>query len=60
MPFVSVANLVDMDNAFDVVTDLLDDGDASHLLTGRDPSTLRRFGAVAGPSPDLSATIGHS
>jgi glyoxylase-like metal-dependent hydrolase (beta-lactamase superfamily II) len=60
MPFASVANLVDMYDAFDVVADELEGGRATHLLTGHDPSTLERFGDVAGPLPGLSRTIGRS
>jgi glyoxylase-like metal-dependent hydrolase (beta-lactamase superfamily II) len=60
MPFVSVANLVDMYDAFDVVAGQLDEGHASYLLTGHDPGTLERFGAVPGPVPGLSATIGRA
>jgi glyoxylase-like metal-dependent hydrolase (beta-lactamase superfamily II) len=59
MPFVSVANLVDMYDAFDVVADELEGGRATHLLTGHDPSTLQRFGDMPGPVPGLSATIGR-
>jgi glyoxylase-like metal-dependent hydrolase (beta-lactamase superfamily II) len=60
MPFVSVANLVDMYDAFDVVAGQLDEGHASYLLTGHDPGTLERFGAVPGPVRGLSATIGRA
>lgn len=60
MPFVSVADLVGMYDAFDVVAGQLDAGHASYLLTGHDPSTLERFGAVPGPVPGLSATIGRA
>lgn len=58
MPFVSVANLVEMYDAFDDVAAQVSQGRVSEVLTGHDPSTLGRFGGVPGPIPGLSATIG--
>jgi glyoxylase-like metal-dependent hydrolase (beta-lactamase superfamily II) len=59
MPFVSVANLVEMYDGFEALTDLVEHERVSHLLTGHDPSTLERLGGAAGPIAGLSATIGR-
>ncbi|MGH9099758.1 MAG: N-acyl homoserine lactonase family protein [Acidimicrobiales bacterium] len=58
MPFSSVADLVDMYAAFETVRSLLSSGDVRHLVTGHDPGTLDRFGAVEGALAGLVATIG--
>jgi glyoxylase-like metal-dependent hydrolase (beta-lactamase superfamily II) len=58
MPFVSAANLVDMYTAFDATRGMLGDGRVSHLVTGHDPDTLRRFPAGGGPLAGATASIG--
>jgi glyoxylase-like metal-dependent hydrolase (beta-lactamase superfamily II) len=59
MPFMSVANLVDMYRAFDLVRAMVDRGEVNHLVSGHDPDTLGRFSPAAGELRDLVATIGR-
>ncbi len=57
MPFMSVANLVEMYEGFDRIHELLETGRAKHLVAGHDPRTLERFSPIPGLE-DLVATIG--
>ena len=57
MPFMSVANLVEMYEGFDRIHELMATGRASHLVAGHDPRTLERFTRMPGLE-DLVATIG--
>ena len=57
MPFMSVANLVEMYEGFDRIHELLATGRATHLVAGHDPRTLERFTPMPGLE-DLVATIG--
>lgn len=58
MPFVSVANLVDMYRSFDRIAAMIDAGVVTHLVSGHDPDTLTRFTPVDGPLQGNAATIG--
>ncbi len=61
MPFVSVANLVDMYAGFDTIDSLAAgaaDGRPVAVVSGHDPDTLRRLGGPAGPLGDHAAVIG--
>jgi glyoxylase-like metal-dependent hydrolase (beta-lactamase superfamily II) len=59
MPFMSVANLVEMYEGFDTINDLLTSGRAAHLVAGHDPRTLERFTPSQTPGLEhLVATIG--
>jgi glyoxylase-like metal-dependent hydrolase (beta-lactamase superfamily II) len=58
MLFMSVANLVDMYAGFDRIRELVESGDVTHLVSGHDPDTLRRFTPAEGPYSHLAATIG--
>lgn len=57
MPFVSVANLVDMYAGFDTVEALAAGG---QVVSGHDPGTLDRFGRDGGPLGDATAVIGRA
>jgi glyoxylase-like metal-dependent hydrolase (beta-lactamase superfamily II) len=57
MPFMSVANLVEMYEGFDRIHELMATGRATHLVAGHDPRTLERFTRMPGLE-DLVATIG--
>ena len=59
MLFTSVANLVEMYEAFDYIRGLLATGEVEHLVAGHDPSTLSRFKPASGPYGHLAATIGQ-
>jgi glyoxylase-like metal-dependent hydrolase (beta-lactamase superfamily II) len=59
MPFIQVANLVDMYAAFERVRAMVATGEVRHLVPGHDPGTLARFTPVAGPLAGLAATIGE-
>ncbi|MGD9961394.1 N-acyl homoserine lactonase family protein [Nocardioides sp.] len=59
MPFVSVANLVDMYAGFTTVNAMLAGGEVDHLVTGHDPSTFSLLDATPGPIPSLSMIIGQ-
>lgn len=58
MPFVSVANLIDMYAGFDKVRAMVADGSAAHVVSGHDPATLARFGTADGPPGAQVAIIG--
>ncbi len=58
MPFVSVANLVEMYAAFDTLRTMIADGTGAHLVSGHDPSTLGRFTRMDGPPGAEVAVIG--
>jgi glyoxylase-like metal-dependent hydrolase (beta-lactamase superfamily II) len=57
MPFVSVANLVDMYAGFDTIDAMTARGDVARVVSGHDPATLDLFGR-GGPLGDASAVIG--
>ena len=61
MPFVSVANLVDMYAGFDLIEAAASGSDAAHVVSGHDPATLDRFshfGRGGGPLGDATVVIG--
>jgi len=59
LPFAFVANLPDMYAGFDLLHRMEREGEVQHLVSGHDPSTLDRFGAITdSPLPGLIATIG--
>jgi glyoxylase-like metal-dependent hydrolase (beta-lactamase superfamily II) len=58
MPFVSVANLIDMYAGFDVIKALIADGSVTHVVSGHDPATLSRFATADGPPGAQVAVIG--
>lgn len=58
MLFMSVADLVEMYEGFDTLRSLVESGEVSHLVSGHDPDTLRRFTPAVGPFGHLAATIG--
>jgi glyoxylase-like metal-dependent hydrolase (beta-lactamase superfamily II) len=57
MPFVSVANLVDMYAGFDTIRALAADGSAAHLVSGHDPGTLDRFPRYDGAPDGLDVAV---
>jgi len=59
MPFMSVADLVAMYEAFDTLNAMVDDGTATHLVSGHDASTLGRFEPLGDPLPGEAAVIGR-
>jgi glyoxylase-like metal-dependent hydrolase (beta-lactamase superfamily II) len=59
MPFMSVANLVDMYAGFDIIRSMVADGSAAHVVSGHDPATLGRFTPLAGPPGAEVAIIGR-
>lgn len=59
MPFVSVANLVDMYAGFDTI-EAMAAGGATRVVSGHDPATLDRFGRDGGPLGDATAVIGRA
>jgi glyoxylase-like metal-dependent hydrolase (beta-lactamase superfamily II) len=59
MPFMSVADLVEMYDAFDLLNGMLADGRASVVVSGHDPSTLDRFEPLGEPLPGEAAVIGR-
>ena len=59
MPFVSVANLVDMYAGFDAIKAMVADGRVRHLVSGHDPATLGRFASWDGPLPGATSVIGR-
>ena len=59
MPFMSVADLVAMYDAFDRLNGMIADGSATHLVSGHDPSTLGRFEPLGDPLPGEAAVIGR-
>jgi glyoxylase-like metal-dependent hydrolase (beta-lactamase superfamily II) len=56
--FMSVADLVEMYEAFDQVREMEVAGAIHHLVSGHDPDTLGRFTPVSGELSGLVATIG--
>ena len=58
MPFVSVANLVDVYAGFGTVKAMAADGRVAHVVSGHDPATLGRFSRADGPSGAAVAVIG--
>lgn len=56
--FMSVANLVEMYEGFDLARELLERGEVTHLVAGHDPAVLSRFTPVEGEFAQLAATIG--
>lgn len=58
MPFVSVANLIDMYAGFDAIRAMTADGSAAHVVSGHDPATLSRFEKLDGPAGLEAAVIG--
>ena len=59
LPFMSVANLVDMYAGFDRIRELLDAGTVRHLVPGHDPGTLDRFEPYGEPLDGVAAVIGR-
>jgi len=59
MPFMSVADLVGMYEAFDTLNGMVSDGTAAHLVSGHDPGTLGRFEPLGDPLPGSAAIIGR-
>lgn len=59
MPFMSVADLVAMYDAFDRLNGMLADGTVTHLVSGHDPSTLGRFEPLGDPLSGEAAVIGR-
>jgi glyoxylase-like metal-dependent hydrolase (beta-lactamase superfamily II) len=59
MPFMSVADLVQMYDAFDRLNGMVADGTAAHLVSGHDPGTLERFEPLGDPLPGEAAIIGR-
>jgi glyoxylase-like metal-dependent hydrolase (beta-lactamase superfamily II) len=59
MPFMSVADLVAMYDAFDRLNGMVADGSVTHLVSGHDPSTLDRFEPLGDPLPGEAAVIGR-
>lgn len=58
MPFVSVADVVGMYDAFRFIRELVETGEVSHVVAGHDPSTLSRFASAQGELAGFGATIG--
>lgn len=58
MPFVSVANLIDMYAGFDTIRAMIADGSAAHVVSGHDPATLSRFEKLDAPAGLEAAVIG--
>jgi glyoxylase-like metal-dependent hydrolase (beta-lactamase superfamily II) len=62
MPFVSVANLVDMYAGFDTIGELAATADPVHVVSGHDPETLTRFIGTGndsvGPLGEHAVSIG--
>jgi len=56
--FVTVADLVEMYEAFDQIREMELAGTIRHLVSGHDPDTLNRFTPVTGELVGLVATIG--
>lgn len=59
MPFMSVADLVAMYDAFDRLNGMIADGTATHLVSGHDSSTLSRFEPLGDPLVGEAAIIGR-
>ena len=59
MPFTYVADLPQMYQAFDRISEMSQAGAVAHLVSGHDPATLDRFPATEGLPPGLGAVIGR-
>lgn len=59
MPFMSVADLVEMYDGFDLLNGMLADGSAVAVVSGHDPGTLDRFEPLGEPLPGEAAIIGR-
>jgi glyoxylase-like metal-dependent hydrolase (beta-lactamase superfamily II) len=58
MPFVSVADVVGMYDAFRMIRSLAETGEVAHVVSGHDPATLERFTPATGELAGYAATIG--
>lgn len=58
MPFMSVADLVQMYGAFDLISSWVADGTVAHVVSGHDPDTLTRFPPLGGVLAGNAAIIG--
>lgn len=58
MPFVSVAELVEMYAGFTTIRSMVSSGEIDHLVSGHDPDTLSRFTPAAGDLAPYVSTIG--
>lgn len=59
LPFVSVANLVDMYSGFDRIRELEQAGTVRHVVPGHDPGTLERFEPYGAPLEGFASVIGR-
>lgn len=59
LPFMSVANLVDMYAGFDRIRELEAEGVVRHVVPGHDPGTLERFEPYGSPLEGVAAVIGR-
>lgn len=60
MPFMSVANLVEMYEGFDTIHELVRTARVAHLVAGHDPATLERFTPITTAGlEEFVATIGR-
>ncbi|HTT91671.1 MAG TPA: N-acyl homoserine lactonase family protein [Acidimicrobiales bacterium] len=59
MLFMSVADLVEMYEAFDYVRQAMGRGEVDVLVAGHDPGTLARFTPLGGDLASVAATIGE-
>lgn len=59
MPFMSVADLVKMYDAFDLLNGMVADGRATVVVSGHDPDTLDRFEPYGAPLEGEAAVIGR-
>ncbi|NYE18509.1 N-acyl homoserine lactonase family protein [Microbacterium immunditiarum] len=59
-PFVSVADVVEMYDAFERIRRLVDSGEIAHVVSGHDPATLERFTPAQGELAGIATTIGVS
>ena len=58
MPFMSVADVVGMYDAFERIRGMVASGEIAHVVSGHDPSTLSRFRPASGGLAGVAATIG--
>jgi glyoxylase-like metal-dependent hydrolase (beta-lactamase superfamily II) len=58
MLFMSVSSLIDMYSGFDLVRDMIENGEVDLLVSGHDPDTLARFSPVEGLYAEFAAVIG--
>ena len=59
LPFMSVANLVDMYAGFDRIRELEAAGRVRHIVPGHDPGTLDRFEPYGAPLEGFASVIGR-